>query len=92
MDEAAGSGVDRDMRNTFAADTEEQQITGLDVIQPHGNGGTILFGSRAWHIDADLVMDVLDQSAAIEGFRTAAAEPVWRANQRDGANDDLAAS
>ena len=88
MDKAAITCIDSHVIHVKTVDAEEDQVTGRQRIHRHRPGGELLFTRGSWNFDADTLVRVNSQAAAIKALLIRAAEVIRRADQLHGRAGD----
>jgi hypothetical protein len=82
MNEAVFTDIHSDMSCSWPRVAKEHNITGLELARLDRRCREGLLGSRARHIDTQLVVHEEDQPTAVETRRVRATVAIGRSNQR----------
>lgn len=91
MDEAVFADIDADMRHASTSRAEEDEIAGPQPAALYVRGCALLIGCGARHVEAEIVIDEINEAAAVESIEIGAAIAIRHSDQRNGAHRDLVA-
>jgi len=91
MDETIFANIYADMRHASTSRAEEDEIAGPQAAALDVRGCALLVGCGARHIEAEIVIDEINEAAAIESVEIGAAIAIRHSDQRNGAHRDLIA-
>src|SRR5258708_26377276 len=88
VDKAAAAGVDADVIDGAPAQAEEHQVPGRELRERHRRGGALLLEGGARNEDADALVHVAREPAAVEAGLIRPAELVRGADEGGGERGD----